>query len=70
MTNNFPFGLCSGEVGDNDDSVQCDLCDKWNHIRCFNIGAEQYKKLEKDPLLWYCPNCAMEIPFSTLSNMA
>ena len=64
----FPCGLCSDEVGDNDDSVQCDLCNKWNHTRCLNIDAEQYEKLKKDPLPWYCPNCAMEIPFSTLSN--
>ena len=60
--------MCSDEVGDNDDSVHCDLCNKWNHTRCFNIDAEQYEKRKKDPLPWYCPNCAMEIPFSTLSN--
>ena len=60
--------MCSDEVGDNDDSVQCDLCNKWNHTRCLNIDAEQYEKLKKDPLPWYCPNCAMEIPFSTLSK--
>ena len=65
---NFPCVLCSDEVGDNDDSVQCDLFDKWNHTRRLNIDAEQYKKLKKDPLPWYCPNCAMEIHFSTLSN--
>ena len=31
MIKNFPSGLCSAEVGDSDDSVQCDLCNKWNH---------------------------------------
>ena len=65
MIKNFPCGLCSDEVGDNDDSVQCDLCNKWNHTTCLNIDTEQYKKLKNDPLPWYCPNCAMEIPFST-----
>ena len=59
---------CSDEVGDNDDSVQCDRCNKWNHTRYLNIDAEQYEKLKKDPWPWYCPNCAVEIPFSTLSN--
>ena len=63
MIKNFPCGLCSDEVGDNDDSVQCDLCNKWNHTRCFNIDAEEYEKLP-----WYCPNRVMEIPFSTVSN--
>ena len=68
MTNNFPCGLCSDEVGDNDDLVQCDLCNKGNHTRYLNISAEQYEKLKKDPLPWYCPNCAMRMPFLTLSN--
>ena len=45
-----------------DDSVQCDLCNKWNHTRCLNIDAEQY------PLPWYCTRRAVEIPFSILSN--
>ena len=68
MINNFPRGLCSDEVEDNDDSVHCDLCNKWNHTGCLNIGAKKYEKLKKDPLPWYCPNCAMKIPFLTLSN--
>ena len=66
--NNFPSGLCSDEIGDNDDSIQWDLCNKWDHTWCLNIGTEQYGKHKKDPLPRYCPNCAMEIPFSTLSN--
>ena len=42
----FPCGLCSDEVGDND-SVQCDLCNRWNHTRCLNIGTEQSEILKK-----------------------
>ena len=68
MINNFPFELYSDEVGDNESSVQCNLWNKWNHTRCLNIGVEQYENYKKDPLPWYCPNWAMEIPFSTLSN--
>ena len=62
MINNFSCGLCSDEVGDNDNSVQCDLCKKLNHTGCLHIGAEKCKKLKNNPLPWYCPNCAMEIP--------
>ena len=47
MINNFPSGLCSDEVGDTDDLVQSDLSNNWNHNRCLNIAAEQYKKLKK-----------------------
>ena len=56
MKINFSCGLYSNEVGDNDNSVQCDLCNKWNHTKSLNIGAEQYKKHKKDPLPWYCTN--------------
>ena len=31
MIKNFPYGLCSDEVGDNDDSVHCDLCKVESH---------------------------------------
>ena len=44
MKINFCCGLCSDKVGDNDNSVQCDLCNKWNHTKRLNIGAEQYEK--------------------------
>ena len=50
MINNFPCGLCSDEVEDDDNLVQCDLCNKWNQTGCLNIGAEKYEKLENDPL--------------------
>lgn len=63
MINNFPCELYSGKVGDNHDSVQCDLFNKWNHTGCLNIGVEKSEKPKKNPLSWYCPNCAMEIPF-------
>ena len=66
MMKKFSCGLCSDEVGDNDNSVQCDLCNKWNHTRL--MQNNKYEKLKKDPLPWYCPNCAMEMPFSTVSN--
>ena len=60
--------MYSDIVGDNDDSVQCDLCNKWNHTGCINVGAEKCGKLKKDRLLWYCSNCPMETPFLELSN--
>ena len=47
MINNFSCGLYSGKVGDNQDSVQCDLFNKWNHTGCLNIGVEKYEKPEK-----------------------
>ena len=68
MNNNFSYWLYSDEVRDNDNSVQCGLCNKQNYTGYLNIGAEKYEKLQNDLLPWYSPNYAVEVPLSTLSN--
>ena len=50
MTEKYNCGVCKLEVNDNDTSVQCDLCDRWNHINCVEINKQKYGKLKKDPL--------------------
>ena len=45
MINNFPCGFCSDVVGDNDDSVQCDLCNKWNPVLI--LALKNTKNLKK-----------------------
>ena len=37
----------SDKVGDSDDSVQCDLYNKWNYIGCLNIGSENSLKIQQ-----------------------
>ena len=68
MTEQYPCGVCKLEVNDNDDAVQCDLRDRWNHINCVEINEQKYEKLKKDPLPWYCPASMSEIPFSQMNN--
>ena len=68
MTEYYPCRVCTLEVEDDDKSVQCDLCDRWIHIKCAEINHQKYEKLKKYPLAWYCADCTTEIPFSTLSN--
>ena len=45
MTGQYSYGTCKGEVKNEDESVQCDLCDKWNHIFCVDISSVKYEKL-------------------------
>ena len=68
MAEQYPCGICKLEVNDNDDSVQCDLCDRWNHINCVEFNKRKYEKLKKDPLPWIFPPCMSEIPFSQMNN--
>ena len=68
MTGQHSCGTCKVEVKNEDESVQCDLCDKWNHIFCVDISSVKYEKLRLSALLWYCPICPTEMTFSSLSN--
>ena len=68
MTEHCPCRVCTLEVEDDDKYVQCDLCDRWIHIKCAEINHQKYGKLKKDPLACYCADYTTEIPFSTLSN--
>ena len=64
----YPCGTCQTEVADNDNSILCDLCDKWHHTICVNVSNANYEKLKVDPNPWLCPTCAEEIPFFDLAN--
>ena len=68
MTNEYPCGICKNEVKQDDKSVQCDLCNKWNHIECVDISSAYYEKLQNDTKPWYCPNCSKELPFSNVRD--
>ena len=53
----FPCKLCGKNVTDNDDTVLCDLCETWVHIKCNHLNYIDYKYLPgcNDP--WYCLSC-------------
>ena len=59
--------MCSDKIGDNDDSLQCDLCNMKNHTRFLNIGAVQKLKLRKTPFFGVFSETltkSFSIPFS------
>ena len=47
MTEQYYCGVCILEANDNDDSVQCDLCNSWNYINCGEINKRKHEKLKK-----------------------
>ena len=63
-----PCKICISEVNDNDPAVLCNLCEKWVHTACIDIGETQYENLKKSPLPWYCPYCVTKFPFSSVNN--
>ena len=56
---------CTKVIEENDDALQCELCDYWYDIGCQNITKATYKFLEQNArsrhqsnrLHWYCRAC-------------
>jgi hypothetical protein len=42
-----------GDNHENSDTIQCNLCDRWSHMECYNLTA-QHAKLTPE---WYCNDC-------------
>lgn len=57
-------GICSGEVGAEDQAVNCDGCGKWVHINCGKITSKLYNKIKhaplSNPVTWYCTLCSKD----------
>ena len=68
MSIEYPCRVCKLEVKNDDKSIQCDLCNKWNNIHCVNVSKKKYEKLKNDPLPWYRSFCENELPFPKMSN--
>ena len=61
MIPDFPCSVCHKSIGDKENSIFCDLCKLWVHIKCNNLNYVDYQYLSgcSDP--WYCLNCNSEI---------
>ena len=66
MPVSFPCGICSNPVASNHRAIQCDICDRWIHIKCNSISAAQYNEMMlTQDLCWCYLKCTNEtIPFS------
>ena len=71
MVINFPYSICTKTIGDNDDSIYCDNCKLWVHIKCNNVDFIDYQYLNGNDDLWSCLKCNSEFyPFGTSNNKA
>jgi len=49
---------CGLEVRDNDQGLNCDICQQWLHAQCEKVGAGLYRELqEAEKLAWGCTKC-------------
>lgn len=62
-------GICSGEVGPDDQAITCDNCNKWVHINCGKVTQRLYQRINdaptNNPVEWVCTTCTKEKHKST-----
>ena len=61
MIQQFPCSVCHKSIGDKENSIFCDLCKLWVHIKCSKLSYIDYQYLSgcNDP--WYYLYCNSEI---------
>ena len=66
----FPCGICGKAVGNNHRAIECDICQKWIHIKCNKYDKNDYSFYQNNPNeSFYCLNCTADsTPFSTLND--
>lgn len=51
-------GVCSKDVDNKDNGLQCDLCQLWLHAQCERVGVGLYRELQKEEETpWVCTKC-------------
>ena len=65
----FPCKICEKNVSAKVKAVQCDLCERWVHIKCNNLNYLDYRYLQNSNESWYCIDCCSTIfPFNSISS--
>ena len=68
MTQDSPCRVWRDEIANEDSSIQCDLCDQWNHIDCIGISIGKHEKLKSDFSPFYFPIFLFEFPFFQMND--
>ena len=65
----FPSKICTNNVTNCDQTIQCDLCNSWVHIEYNDLNYIDYKFFQNSNDPWFCISCCSEIfLFSTVKN--
>ena len=69
MIQQFPCSVYHKSIGDKENSIFCDLCKLWVHVKCYNLNHVDYQYLSSCTDPWYCLHCNSEIyAFDSLSK--
>ena len=54
MSVSYPYRSCEELIRENENSLQCNLCKTWIHLKCNHLNFIGYKKLQNETEPWYC----------------
>ena len=60
-----PCIVCEKKVGEKENGVQCEICEKWWHAACARLRQEEYNVVQESAtkdeqvLHWHCAECNM-----------
>ena len=56
----YPCVTCIKPCKENQNSIECDECKKWTHLKCTEINNEQFTEIADHPeRKWYCQKCTI-----------
>ncbi len=65
----FPCSICCNPVKTNQNSIFCNCCKLWTHLKCTNLNLIDYFKLANDEENWLCPEClSTALPLNWLDS--
>ena len=61
MIQQFTCSVCHKSIGDKENSIFCDICKLWVHIKCNNLNCVDCQHLSGCNKPWYCFNCNSKV---------
>ena len=63
----FPCTVCQKPVRKNQNSILCDVCQKWSHHKCTSLSTGEFISLASSSFPFYCYKCYKDLfPFHNL----
>lgn len=63
-------GLCKINIGNNQDSIFCDICSTWIHADCAGLSREEITKMDELTCSsYFCETCKKNIPSVKNNNL-
>ena len=55
---------CSQRVNSGEKGILCDICQRWYHAKCQELGQDDYRRfmaMNTKQVQWYCKSCFKEV---------